>query len=507
MAWSYNTVTVNGKQYSQNTSVTLPAGTRYYDSADGKTASGTGTLSSAKTVYYYGYNDVYVGRDGYDPAPYYFCASSGGSPTGSGGWKYMKAADLPKATYTISYNANGGSGAPSSQTKTYGTALTLSGTKPTRTGYTFKNWNTAANGSGTNYNSSASYTANAAATLYAQWTAVTYNVTIDCNGGSGVSSRTYNIETANFTLGTPTRAGYTFTGWTGSNGSTPQKTVTISKGNTGNKSYTANWSENKLTVNYYSNYATYATFQGSAVSVNANSNVLVHSQDFYYDDGASNGLSDIQNADYIYMTRTGYTSTGNWGTSTNGGTLINQSTSYTDSQALAKALGKDLTNGNASIDLYAQWKINTYTFNYNANKGTGSMSSHTVNWNDVFTPSANAFKREGYKFLGWNAYRHNDNKWYVSNQGWLTESEITAGGYEKKIYNTQDPLTFNIYWIEGNESVVSQYTYYAVWEISGVIYIDNSTSFEPYLTYIDNGTGWDLYLAYVDNGTNWDIMS
>lgn len=74
---------------------------------------------------------------------------------------------LPK--YTVSYNANGGSGAPAKQTKTYGVNLTLSSARPTRTNYTFSRWNTASGGGGTNYNPSAVYKANASATLYAQW--------------------------------------------------------------------------------------------------------------------------------------------------------------------------------------------------------------------------------------------------------------------------------------------------------------------------------------------------
>lgn len=72
-------------------------------------------------------------------------------------------------TYSISYNANGGSGAPSKQTKTYGKNLTLSSTNPTRTGYTFKNWNTKSDGSGTSYAAGAAYSANSSVTLYAQW--------------------------------------------------------------------------------------------------------------------------------------------------------------------------------------------------------------------------------------------------------------------------------------------------------------------------------------------------
>lgn len=74
-----------------------------------------------------------------------------------------------KNTYAVTYNANGGTGAPAGQTKTYGTALTLSSVRPSRAGFVFSKWNTAANGSGTSYNPGASYTGNAALTLYAQW--------------------------------------------------------------------------------------------------------------------------------------------------------------------------------------------------------------------------------------------------------------------------------------------------------------------------------------------------
>lgn len=147
-------------------------------------------------------------------------------------------------TWTVSYNANGGSGAPSSQTKTYGVNLTLSSTKPTRanssagsytvtynanggtvsptsasatrtTSYTFSSWNTAANGSGTRYSSGGTYSANSAATLYAQWSSTT--------------------TTASVTLPTPTRTGYNFKGWatsssasTGVTGNyTPTKDITL----------------------------------------------------------------------------------------------------------------------------------------------------------------------------------------------------------------------------------------------------------------------------------------
>lgn len=75
-------------------------------------------------------------------------------------------------TFTVTYNANGGTGAPAAQTKNYGTAITLSSTKPTRTNYVFLKWNTKADGSGDSYNPGDKYTDNASVTLYAQWKAL-----------------------------------------------------------------------------------------------------------------------------------------------------------------------------------------------------------------------------------------------------------------------------------------------------------------------------------------------
>ena len=232
------------------------------------------------------------------------------------------------APYTVSYNANGGSGAPGSQTKAQDITLKLSTTTPTRTGYTFNGWNTNNSGTGTNYAAGANYTANANVTLYAKWTANKYTVTLNQQSGSGGSSSvqatygsampsatmptragytfqgyydaqtggnqyykadgssaknwdktaaatlyarwnlitytitydyakgegnnpaTYTVETPAFQLAV-TRLGYTFLGWTGSNGNTPQTTVQITKGSTGDKNYVANWAINPSTQVQY----------------------------------------------------------------------------------------------------------------------------------------------------------------------------------------------------------------------------------------------------------------
>lgn len=124
-------------------------------------------------------------------------------------------------SYKVTYNANGGSGAPGSQTKWKDQTLTLSTTKPTRTGYSFQGWATSSTGS-VAYASGANYTANSAATLYAVWKANTYKVTYNANGGSGAPSaqtKTYGV-TLKLSSTVPTRTNYTFKGWATSSSAT-----------------------------------------------------------------------------------------------------------------------------------------------------------------------------------------------------------------------------------------------------------------------------------------------
>lgn len=90
--------------------------------------------------------------------------------------------DNNKPSYTVSYNANGGSGAPAAQTKTPGTALTLSTTVPTYTGRTFQGWGTSASDTTVDYAAGASYTTDADITLYAIWKLNTYKVQYNANG-------------------------------------------------------------------------------------------------------------------------------------------------------------------------------------------------------------------------------------------------------------------------------------------------------------------------------------
>ena len=188
--------------YNANGGSGAPGGqTKYYGTSL--------TLSSTKPT-----------RTGYTFKNWNTKADGSGTSYAAGG-KYSVESNVTlyaqwtRISYAVTYNANGGSGAPGGQTKYYGTSLTLSSTKPTRTGYTFKNWNTKADGSGTSYAAGASYTGNAALALYAQWTAITYKVSYDANGGSGAPGEQTKTHGVTLILSTvqPTRYGYKFTGW------------------------------------------------------------------------------------------------------------------------------------------------------------------------------------------------------------------------------------------------------------------------------------------------------
>lgn len=124
--------------------------------------------------------------------------------------------------YSVIYNANGGSGAPSSQVKWYGENLTLSTSIPTRSGYIFKGWATSASATSAAYSAGGTYSANAAVTLYAVWQARTYTVTYNANGGSGAPASQTKTHAVTLYLSStkPTRTGYTFLGWSVSSSAT-----------------------------------------------------------------------------------------------------------------------------------------------------------------------------------------------------------------------------------------------------------------------------------------------
>lgn len=213
-------------------------------------------------------------------------------------------ANYTSLTYTISYNANGGSGTtPSSQTKTYGTALTLRSTSGlTRTGYHCIGWSTSATATTATYASGGSYTTEASATLYAVWTENTLAIKYYANGGEQVgdpaetypmpwtsSGAKYNAYfngdngLANISTFGLQRAGYSATSkaeWTGSNGETFDHNEKISvidlatrlgilsslqSNATTTGEVSANWKKETYTISFNANGGTIPSGQPTSI--------------------------------------------------------------------------------------------------------------------------------------------------------------------------------------------------------------------------------------------------
>ena len=316
------------------------------------------SLSTAGTYADSGWKNV--GWIAYGSTVSYSCSAQ---YTGGSGTVYKSSLSgnytVPKPTYKVAYNANGGSGAPSSQTKTYGTNLTLSSTKPTRTGYTFQGWGTSASDTTVDYAAGATYSANAAITLYAIWKINTYTVAYNANGGSGAPSSQTKTYGTNLTLSStkPTRTGYTFQGWGTSASDT---TVDYAAGAT----YSANvaitlyaiWKINTYTVAYNAN-------GGSGAP---------SSQTKTY--GKTLTLSSTK------PVKTGYKFTG-WNTSADGsGTTYAAGGSYT---------------GNAALTLYAMWEIEANC--YMRLGGNYQMGLMYVKQNGTYKRGTVALKNGTYK--------------------------------------------------------------------------------------------------------------
>lgn len=313
--------------------------------------------------------------------PGYTCKSTG---TDGACWDVDKP-----STYTISYNANGGSGAPGSQTKTHGTDLKLSSTKPTRSGYTFVNWNTKSDGSGTNYASGATYNTNANITLYAIWktnssggdTTTKYTVSYNANGGSGTPSNQTKTQGTNLVLSStkPTRSGYTFVNWN-------------TKGDGTGKSYVPG-----ATYSTDANLTLYAIWK-----TNASGGPVTKKYTIKFAANGGTGTTKEVVCDYgskctltgNAFTRDGYEFTG-WNTKSDGNGV-----SYRDREVV-----KDLSSvDGAIVTLYAKWKANDidveeHVITFIHNDGTNRITVLAVDDNDTIPfiiPD-----RDGYTFAGW----------------------------------------------------------------------------------------------------------
>ena len=148
--------------------------------------------------------------------------------------------------YTIITLLEGGN-AGSSEVYFYTVEQTVTLPTPTRTGYTFLGWT----GEGITTpqpNVTIPKGSTGDKKYIENWELTEYNIAMDLNGGSGQEKVVYTMTDEDFELPTPTRNGYEFVGWTGEGITTPQTSVKIPKGSTGNKAYTANWKVIEYTI-------------------------------------------------------------------------------------------------------------------------------------------------------------------------------------------------------------------------------------------------------------------
>lgn len=281
----------------------------------------------------------------------------------------MDASTIP---WFVLYHSNNGAEQKSSQAVLKGQNGTIKGSLFEKNGYTFQNWNTEANGSGTTYRSGdtvrdlrGDY---GVFDLYAQWEAKKSVMTFDANGGScATASQTVTYDATYGTLPTPSRAGYRFEGWF-TTGSSPvqikaQDTVTATEDFT----VRARWSAKKYTVTLDPNGGGYPGMESTEVT---------------YD------------STYGYLPTpvwTGYSFAG-WFTQKTGGTLVSAST-------IVKT-ANDHT-------LYAHWAAKAYTVTFDANGGHFTIGGQEVPsttkqvcYQEMFGELPKPV-REGYVFQDW----------------------------------------------------------------------------------------------------------
>ena len=286
-----------------------------------------------------------------------------------------------------------------------------------------------------------------------------YSISYNLNGGAMSGQKTSYTVVDSFTLPTPTKTGYTFTGWTGSNGTAPQMTVTVNKGTRGNLSYTANWSANNYYVTFNGNGGSLNVMDGS-IAKNNNGTATAKVQydlNYYYSLG-------------ILATKPGFTFKGFYD-APSGGTQVFRVDGTTRCLSVASKYYNEnnIWKYAGNVTLYAQWKPITWTVKYDANGGTGTMADSKHVYESGSKLNQNQFSKTGYTFNGWQASRvrdgktewlcaNTDNSWIDGNE-WYEKDKIPSG---RKIFYFYDCQIMQIStYIDGD--VI---TMHALWNVN-----------------------------------------
>ena len=358
----------NGYEYKRGDAIQVEG--YVWSSTDAADNAWTGDYD-LKTVYFYGYaqwDDGKGVKDGYHPLT--ICSSPTASSSSILGYMEMdsiKSGGTP-IKFTYSFNANGGSGAPSPMQKTYGSNFVFPESKPSRVGYTFNGWYNSGINNGTVY-ASAQQVAGLPdndVTWYASWSANKYVVTYKANGGSG-SDQTQEVY-----YGTSwksknalySKTGHTQTGWN-------------TRADGTGVAYALNSNQTNAQLSNLTLYAIY-TPNTYTLTVNPNGGTWEGSTNLQEFNQKFGTTKEIKNP-----ARVGYNFTG-W---TLGGYGSISGTKY--------------TYGAGTGVLTANWEriLLTVTFDASANGGSPN-SSKSVSYGDTVgtlpTP-----KKPYYKFIGW----------------------------------------------------------------------------------------------------------
>lgn len=412
-------VTVNGRTYT----VTFSKGSNV--SAISSTSSSCTTTGSSLTCTIGTYPTI-TAATGYSASTWYDSTAkkdtgiaSGGSGSGYAiGQNTTMTAQAKANTYTISYNANGGSGTMASTTATYGSTTTIYANTFTKTGYSFAGWTTNSDGSDdgygwTNWSGIWKYVngqygiSGGKLVLYARWSANTYTIKYDANGGTGAPANQSFVYNSGAKISTtkPTKTGYTFVNW-------KYGDITFDPGDAvptgwGDFTLQAQWTVNS----YYYDVNPDSGIASFDISGAVNSGTGL--TDYYTQNPYGQEITITNVKAKTGYTYTGYTLSGSL-------TALSGSTNTTIKTKLGAGSGAIALNS----------KINSYTVTYDKNGGSSvSKASASVNYNSAIdlTPTAS---KSGYEFIGWNT---NKNATTVLSSLKMGTSNVTLYAIYKKI--------------------------------------------------------------------------
>lgn len=293
---------------------------------------------------------------------------------------WAKMADTLKFIVKYNANASDGTGSMSNGSAIYKQDLTLSANKFKRDGYVFKNW--------TVYRTSDK-----------KWFTKDHG---------------YQTEASINNNG--------YTKWTFSDGETISMTKGWFKNGKTNDELTfhANWTANKLYINYNANGAsissdTYKLSSNNVYLIDGNS---IYAQKWTYNNTKQDGLI---NASTFGLSKTGYKFAG-WNTKANGsGTLYDQN----DNTLVPTNFTSAIKTGDVTMTLYAIWTPLTYSVKFNANGGTGAPSAQTKTYGVTLTLSSQTPTREGYIFKGWATSTSATSAAYQAGGSYTANSAVT----------------------------------------------------------------------------------